>query len=48
MNRAGRKRLNIDLPERIYELVQSYAQRKNITLTKYVIRALIKAIKDEK
>lgn len=40
--RPGRKRLAIDIPDKLHEVLSGIAQSRNITLTRYVIRALIR------
>lgn len=40
--RLGRKRLSVDIPYKLHESLQIVATSRNITLTKYVIRALIR------
>lgn len=40
--RLGRKRLSVDIPVRIHESLCIVAKSRNITLTKYVLRALIR------
>lgn len=47
-DRQGRKRLSIDLPEGIYKEIKMLAVMYNITVTKYVIRALLERFKNEK
>lgn len=41
-NRPGRKRLSIDIPEKLHENLLIISESRNITLTRYVIRALIR------
>ncbi len=41
MKRIGRIRLSIDIPERLYERIKELAGKRNVTLTKIVVRALI-------
>lgn len=40
--RLGRKRLAVDIPIRLHESLCIVAKSRNITLTKYVLRALIR------
>lgn len=40
--RVGRKRLAVDIPVRLHESLCVVAKSRNITLTKYVLRALIR------
>jgi predicted HicB family RNase H-like nuclease len=40
--RIGRKRLSVDIPIRLHESLTIVAKSRNITLTKYIIRALIR------
>jgi predicted HicB family RNase H-like nuclease len=39
--RAGRKRLSVDIPEELHKKLVFMAKRRNCTITKYVIRAII-------
>ena len=41
-NRPGRRRLSIDIPEKLHENLIIISDSRNITLTRYVIRALIR------
>lgn len=45
--RFGRKRLAVDIPSNLHEAIKKIALSRNITLTKYVIRALIRYSLDE-
>jgi len=45
--RPGRKRLSVDLPEAIHDEVTRLANKRHITLTKFVLRVLLKQIKEE-
>jgi hypothetical protein len=45
--RNGRKRICIDIPQEVYDLVKESCDRRMCTLTKYIIRALIEALKKE-
>ena len=47
MHRPGRKRINLDIPDELYRLVKESCDRRMCTLTKYIIRALIEALKKE-
>lgn len=47
MIRKGRKRLNIDIPDMVYDHIKAIVQKRNITLTKYVVRALVRYSLDE-
>jgi len=40
--RIGRKRLSVDIPKNLHTTLCVIAKSRNITLTKYVIRALIR------
>lgn len=40
--RLGRKRLSVDIPKNLHDSLMLLTQHRNITLTKYVIRALIR------
>ena len=47
-DRPGRKRLAVDIPIEIHKVIMSLAQKRNITLTLWVVRALQKEIANEK
>lgn len=40
--RPGRKRLSIDIPIKLHDALSQVAQHRKITLTRYVIRALLR------
>lgn len=40
--RIGRKRLSVDIPIGLHEALSAVAKNRNITLTKYVMRCLIR------
>jgi len=40
MARKGRKRLAMDVPTKIHEEIRQYAKARNITITKWVLRAI--------
>jgi len=46
-NRSGRKRLSVDIPKEVYMDIRRLAGERNCTITKLVIRALIKEITKE-
>jgi len=43
MSRKGRKRLSMDIPIWLHEKLKVAAKGRNITITKLVIRAIIKS-----
>lgn len=45
--RPGRKRINLDIPQEVYNQVKETCDQRMCTLTKYIIRALIEALKKE-
>lgn len=45
--REGRKRLSMDIPNDIYEKVEKGAKKRNITITKYVLQALLQKLREE-
>lgn len=45
--REGRKRLSVDLPLELHKKVEQLASTRNITITKYVIRAILKKVREE-
>ena len=47
-SRNGRRRLSVDLPEKIHSYLYKTTEEKNCTLTKYVIRALVEKLRREK
>jgi len=40
MARKGRRRLSMDVPTKIHDEIRCYAKARNITITKWVLRAL--------
>ncbi len=46
--RVNRKRLTIDIPLDIHKELKMFSIQHNITLTKYVSRILISALKQER
>jgi len=48
MPRKGRKRLTIDLPTVLFNQVKLMAQRRNITMTRYVIKLIFEAMQRER
>jgi hypothetical protein len=47
MKRANRKRLSVDVPEDLFKAIKFSAQLRNITITRWVLRACFARIKDE-
>ena len=45
--RKGRKRLAIDIPEELHEAIKIYAARRNITMTKWILRACFARQREE-
>jgi len=45
MNRKGRKRLSIDIPTSIYEKMKELTEKRNCTVTRWVLRAISSKIK---
>ncbi len=45
--RNGRKRLQIDIPEDLHVSLNLVAKKRNITVTRYVVRALIRFLLEE-
>lgn len=45
--REGRKRLSMDIPDEIYEKVQKGAKKRNITITKFILQALLLKLREE-
>jgi len=48
MPRKGRKRLTIDVPTVLFNQVKLMAQRRNITVTRYVAKLIIRAMQKER
>lgn len=46
-NRSGRKRLSVDLPLAIHEKLLHIKTTRRCTITKYIIRSIIKKMKEE-
>jgi len=44
MSREGRKRLSVDLPEKLHAILTEISKKRNCTITKLVIRALVKSL----
>jgi len=42
-----RKRLSVDIPKEVHKQLWKLARRRNITLTRYVTRALLRYMLDE-
>lgn len=42
MSRPGRKRLSIDVPIKLHEILKTISKERNINLTRYVMRALLR------
>jgi hypothetical protein len=47
-NRPGRKRINIDIPEEIYDDIKFCARLRNITMTKWILRACYARLHEER
>lgn len=45
--RAHRRRITLDIPETIYQRMAKQIEKRNITLTKWVTRAIIKEVIQE-
>ena len=48
MSRPGRKRLVVDLPLAIYNYLKAVSKKRNISMTKYLSRLLVREIKKER
>jgi len=46
--RKGRKRLSVDLPDAIYNQLKLLSERRNITLTRFIIRLIMVAMDNER
>ena len=47
MKRLGRKRLAIDIPDGVHRYIQECASRRNITLTKYILKMIVRQMAKE-
>lgn len=45
--RKGRKRLQVDIPEDLHASLNVVAKKRNITVTRYVVRALMRFLLEE-
>jgi len=45
--RFSRKRLSVEIPDELHNKLWKMAKKRNITLTKYVTRALLRYMFDE-
>lgn len=46
--RPGRKRLAVDIPLYVFEKVEQSAKIRNITLTKFILQAILEKLHNEK
>lgn len=47
MRRAGRHRLSLDIPDYIHEALKKYTDETGITITKFLIRLIVKNLEIE-
>lgn len=47
MARDGRQRISIDIPAEVYKRVKDSCEKRMCTFTKYLVRALVEALKKE-
>lgn len=47
MTRPGRKRLSMDIPLELNERLEKGAKLRNITITKYVLQAIMEKLRNE-
>lgn len=45
--REGRKRLAVDIPVELFTVIKENAKKRNITITKWILRACYARIKQE-
>lgn len=45
--REGRKRLSMDVPLEVWEKVEKNAEKRNITITKFILQAILEKIRNE-
>ena len=48
LQRPGRKRLSVDVPLGLFEKVEQSAHTKNITITKFILQAVLEKLHNEK
>lgn len=48
MSRMYRKRLSVDMPEKLHIELTRMAKKHNITITMYVLRAIVQRIRQER
>lgn len=46
--REGRKMIGLDIPTQMYEDIKLCSKNRNITMTKWIIRAFNEKLKDER
>jgi hypothetical protein len=46
MNRPGRHRIVVDLPIEIHKTIKEYTEAAGMTMTKFIVRLLIKTIEE--
>lgn len=46
--RPGRKRISLDIPDELYEEVEKQIKKRNCTITRWILGALIQRIREEK
>lgn len=47
-DRPGRKRLAVDIPDAMHNDLKYVARKRNITITKWILRVVYARLKDEK
>ena len=48
MQRAGKKRLSVDIPIPLYDQLKLIVERRNITITRLIIKLIIEAMHKER
>ncbi len=46
-SREGRKRLSMDIPTEIQEKIEQRCKKRNITITKFILQAILEKLRNE-
>jgi len=47
-SREGRKRLSMDIPDEIYDEMKKRTEKRNCTITKWILAAIVQKLREEK
>lgn len=47
-NRGGKRRLGIDIPVELFKTIKDVCNRKNTTMTEWIMKAILAQLKKEK